>query len=137
MLMVGDKMGIDTIFLQYLRHGVIKGFQRAPTPVKKIQSACMQFTSCRHTRQAPYIGIVKGYTFLPQTPEVRHFSQLISVVGKEMTVQGIVHHHNCFHNSVSSQFFIPDDTIPCTKYFCAQAYTITIGITVMMVAAIR
>ena len=59
------------------------------------------------------------------------------VIGKEMTVQRIVHHHNCFHNSVSSQFFIPDDTIPCTKYFCAQAYTITIGITVIMVAAIR
>ena len=97
----------------------------------------MQFPSGRHTRQAAHIGIVKCHTLFPKAAEIRHLRQFIAVIGKEMTVQGIVHHHNCFHNSVSSQFFIPDDTIPCTKYFCAQAYTITIGITVIMVAAIR
>ena len=52
----------------------------------------------RHTGKASHIAFVKCDAAVRKAFEIRGLCPVTAVWGKHVTVQGIVHYHDCFHN---------------------------------------
>ena len=96
---IGRNMGIDTGFLHAGNDRIIKWLHRRPGRVQEIIPAGLQFAAGRHTWHTSAVETVKCERFLAQTLKLRHDCPVTAVVGEKMPIQGIKHHHNCFHKS--------------------------------------
>ena len=98
MIVVADQMAVNAVFLQDFRHGIIVGLHGAPASVQEIVTSCVDFPPCGHTGKASHIAFVKRDAAVRKAFEIRGLCPVTAVWGKHVTVQGIVHYHDCFHN---------------------------------------
>ena len=97
-IVICGQVGVDSASLQQLRHGDIEGLQRAPAAVKEIIAPGMQFSACGHTGHTADITLIKLNSVAAQALEIGKMDKAPAVSGQKMTIQRIVHDHNCFHN---------------------------------------
>jgi hypothetical protein len=100
MLVIADKMGIDPLVLQNLRHGIVKGFNGPPASMEEIIPAGMEFPPGRHAGEASCIAIIKNNRFFRKPAEIRGFSPIAAISGQQVPVKGIKHQHNRFHGQL-------------------------------------
>jgi hypothetical protein len=70
MVVVGNKVGIDSPLVKHFRYRVIKGLQRPPAAVEKVVAAGMQVSPGRHARHAADKRVVEGNGLFGQAGEV-------------------------------------------------------------------
>ncbi len=69
--MIRDQVGIHTIILQDLGHGIVERFHRPPASVQKIITSRVQFSPSRHAGQASRIALVKSDAAPRQSLKIR------------------------------------------------------------------
>lgn len=68
-----------------------------PGTVQKVVASRMHFPSCGHTGHTAHIVIIKSNDPLPKSRKIRRNCPITAVVRQHVTVQGVVHDHDCFH----------------------------------------
>jgi hypothetical protein len=78
-------VGVDTVFLQDFRHGVVEGFQRTPFAVQEIIASCMKLAPGRDTGHGTNIAVVKLKAMLSQTGKIGGNSCGFRVIAGEVS----------------------------------------------------
>ncbi|EEF68779.1 hypothetical protein HOLDEFILI_01065 [Holdemania filiformis DSM 12042] len=105
MRMIRDQMSIDSLVFQHIHNGDIKGFQRSPAAVKKIQLSGMQLTPGRHARHASSIKMIESDAVFFQPLKIRRDHPVVAIVRQIVAGQGVKHDHDCAHSSPPEIFF--------------------------------
>ena len=95
--MVGDQMGVDSIFLEDFGHRIVERLQRSPTAVEEIVATGVQLAPSRDARHAAHITIVKSCSLFGQPREVDCLDRLAAVGRQHVTIEAIKHYHDGFH----------------------------------------
>ena len=96
-VVIADQVARYPVIAQNPGHGIVKGLERAPRAMKKIRSPGMEVAARRHAWHGTNVTVIKGDRSFRQSLEVGSMRPVAAVGGQHVPVQGIEHHHDCFH----------------------------------------
>ena len=87
MAVVAGQMGMDTVLLEQLGHGVVIGFHRSPGAMEKIVPPRVQLPSGRHAGHAAHITGIEHSAFFRQPLKVGGLHPIAAIGRQKPPVQ--------------------------------------------------
>ena len=103
-VVIADEVGVDAVVLEDFGHGVVEGFERAPTAVQEVVAPGVQFAAAGHARHAAHVAVGEGDGAFRQPLEVGRVDPIAAVGREHAAIEGVEHNHNGFCHCVASGF---------------------------------